>query len=113
LHPKSECATLDKKEKNDVYARATANHHKLFDLISLVITSKDKLDATYNLEMLIENMISSHGDYRMGDVFKIISWGVEPISGDLQIHGGTKYMCSDDSNLSVESVAQSNESSRT
>jgi hypothetical protein len=88
LHPKSERVTLDRKEKNDLYARATAKHHKLFDLISLAITSEDKLDDTYNLEMLIEHMMSSHGDYEMGDVFKIVSWGVDPISGDLQINGG-------------------------
>jgi hypothetical protein len=113
LHPKSERATLDKKERNDLYARATAKHHKLFDLISLAITSEDKLDDTYNLEMLIEHMRSSHGDYEMGDVFKIISWGIDPISGDLQINGGSKDLYSDYSNLSVESVAQSNEFYRT
>jgi hypothetical protein len=113
LHPKSERATLDKKEKNDLYARTTAKHHKLFDLISLAITSEDKLDDTYNLEMLIEHMRSSHGDYEMGDVFRIISWGVDPISGDLQINGGSKDLYSDYSNLSVESVAQSNEFYRT
>jgi hypothetical protein len=65
---------LDKKERNDINVRATVNHRKLFDLISLVITSEDKLDDTYNLEMLIDYMISSHGDYEMSDVFKIISW---------------------------------------
>jgi hypothetical protein len=113
LHPKSERATLDKKEKHDLYARATAKHHKLFDLISLAITSEDKLDDTYNLEMLIEHMRSSHSDYEMGDVFKIISWGVDPISGDLQINGGSKDLYSDYSKLSVESVAQSNEFYRT
>jgi hypothetical protein len=63
LHPELERVTLDKKEKNDLYVRATAKHHKLFDLISLAITSEDKLDDTYNLEMLIEHMRSSHGDY--------------------------------------------------
>jgi hypothetical protein len=63
LHPKAERASLDKKERNDLYARATAKHHKQFDLISLAITSEDKLDDTYNLEMLIEHMRSSHGDY--------------------------------------------------
>jgi hypothetical protein len=113
LHLKSERATLDKKERNDLYARATAKHHKLFDLISLAITSKDKLDDTYTLEMLIEHMRSSHGDYEMGDVFKIISWGIDPISGDLQINGGSKDLYSDYSNLSVESVAPSNEFYRT
>jgi hypothetical protein len=63
LRLKSDRATLDKKEKNDLYARATAKHHKLFDLISIAITSEDKLDDTYNLEMLIEHMRASHGDY--------------------------------------------------
>jgi hypothetical protein len=63
LHPKAERASLDKKERKDLYARATAKHHKQFDLISLAITSEDKLDDTYNLEMLIEHMRSSHGEY--------------------------------------------------
>jgi hypothetical protein len=103
LHPKLERATLDKKEKHDVYAQAMVKHHKLFDLISLDITSKDKLDDTYNLEMLIEHMISSHGDYGMGDVFKIICWGVEPITGDLQTNGGTKDLYSD-SQISLRRV---------
>jgi hypothetical protein len=58
-------------------------------------------------------MISSHGYYEMGDVFKIISWGVAPISGDLQVNGGTKDMYSDYSNRYVESVGQSNEFYRT
>jgi hypothetical protein len=49
LHPKAERASLDKKERNDLYARATAKHHKQFDSISLAITSEDKLDDTYNL----------------------------------------------------------------
>jgi hypothetical protein len=31
LHPKAERASLDKKEKNDVYARTTAKHHKQFN----------------------------------------------------------------------------------
>jgi hypothetical protein len=62
LHPQAERATLNKKEINNLYARATEKHHKLFYLISLAITSKDKLDDTYNLEMLIEHMRSSHGD---------------------------------------------------
>jgi hypothetical protein len=48
-----------------LYARTTAKHHKLFDLNSLVIISDDKLDDTYNLEMLIEHMRSSHDDYEM------------------------------------------------
>jgi hypothetical protein len=56
LFPKKQRKTLDIKERNDLYARAAAKHHKLFDLISLAITSKDKLDDTYNLEMLIEHM---------------------------------------------------------
>jgi hypothetical protein len=106
LHPKAERASFDKKEKNDVYARATAKHHKQFDLISLTITSEDKLDDIYNLEMLIEHMRSSHGDYEMGDVFKIISWGVNPATNELQINGGTRDLYSDYSNLTVENVAQ-------
>jgi hypothetical protein len=42
LQPKAERATLDKKERNDLYARDMARHHLLFDLISLTITSEDK-----------------------------------------------------------------------
>jgi hypothetical protein len=86
LFPKKERKTLDKKERNDLYAKATAKHHKLFDLISLAITSEDKLDDTYNLEMLIEHMISSHADYEMDGVHKIISWGVDLKTNDLQIN---------------------------
>jgi hypothetical protein len=96
-----------------LYARATAKHHKQFNLISLAITREDKLDDTYNLEMLVEHMRSSHGDYKMGDVFKIISWGVNPATNDLQINGGTRDPYSDYSNLTVENVAQSNEFYRT
>jgi hypothetical protein len=113
LHPKAERASLDKKERNDLYARATAKHHMKFNLISLAITSEDKLYDTYNLEMLIEHMRSSHVDYEMGDVFKIISWGVNLATNDLQINGGTRDLYSDYSNLTVENVAQSNEFYRT
>jgi hypothetical protein len=113
LNPKAERASLGKKEKHDLYARATAKHHKQFDIISLTITSEDKLDDTYNLEILIEHMRSSHGECEMGDVFKIISWGVNPATDDLQINGGTRDLYSDYSNLTVENVAQSNEFYRT
>jgi hypothetical protein len=102
LHLNSERATLDKKERHHLYARATAKHHTLFDLISPAITGEDTLNDTYNLEMLIEHMRSSHGDYEMGDVFSIINWGVEPISGELQINGSTKDLYSDYSNLCGE-----------
>jgi hypothetical protein len=70
LHPKVEHASLDKKERNNLYARDTAKHHKQFDLISLAITSEDKSDDTYNLEMLTEHMISSYGDYENGRCFQ-------------------------------------------
>jgi hypothetical protein len=63
--------------------------------------------------MLIEHMRSSHGDYEMGDVFKIINWGVNPANYDLQINGGTRDLYSNYSNLTVENVAQSNEFYRT
>jgi hypothetical protein len=96
-----------------LYARAAAKHQKQFNTISLAITSEDKLDDTYNLEMLIEHMRSSPGDYEMEYVFKIISWGVNPATNDLQINGGTRDMYSDYSNLTVENVAQSNEFYRT
>jgi hypothetical protein len=42
----------------------------------------------------------------MVDVFKIVSWGVDPIYGELQINGESNYLYSDYSNLSAESVAQ-------
>jgi hypothetical protein len=67
------------------------------------------LDDTYHLEMLIEHMRSSHGDYEIGGVFKIISWGVNPATNSLQINGGTRDLYSDYSNLTVENVAPSNE----
>jgi hypothetical protein len=41
LHSKAERASLDKKERHDLYGRATAKHHKQFDLISLAITIED------------------------------------------------------------------------
>jgi hypothetical protein len=46
LHPKAERASLDKKDRHDLYARATAKNHKQFDLLSLAITSEDTLDDT-------------------------------------------------------------------
>jgi hypothetical protein len=116
LFPKSEHKTLDKKERNTVYARSMAKHHKLIDLISLAITSEDELDDTYNLEMLIEHMRSYHADYVMEDVYKVvISWGIDPVTGDLNINESSKNVYNDYSNLAVEKVplAQSNECYRT
>jgi hypothetical protein len=92
-----------------LYAGTTANHHKLFDLISLVIISEDKLDVTYNLEMLIEHMRSSHADYEMDGVHKIISWGVDPTTNYMNINRDSKDLYPDYSNISVEDVAQSHE----
>jgi hypothetical protein len=103
LHPKAECATLNKNERNDFYERATAKHHKLLDLFSLAITSEDKLDDTYNLNFLIDHMISFHGGYETGDAFKICQLGSRPH------FWGPSYQWRIYSNLSIESVAQSNE----
>jgi hypothetical protein len=96
-----------------VYAKATAKHHKLFDLISLEIIIEDKLDDTYNLEMLIEHTISSHADYEIDDVYNIISWGVDPTTNNLKVNRGSKDLYSDYSHISVEDVAQTNEFYRT
>jgi hypothetical protein len=71
-----------------------------------VITSEDKLDDTYNLEILIDHMRSYNAGYEMDDVYKIISWGVDPPTNDLKINGGSKNLYSDYSNISVEYVAQ-------
>jgi hypothetical protein len=113
LFPKKERKTLDKKERNDLYTRATAKHQKVFHLISIAITSENKLDITYNLEMLIEHTRSSHADYEMDDVYKIISGGVDPVADELKINRGPKDLYADYSNISVEDVANSNEFYRT
>jgi hypothetical protein len=67
------------------------------------------LDDTYNVEMLIEHMLSSHADYEMDDVYKIISWEVDPVTNKLKINGGSKYLYADYWNISVEDVSKANE----
>jgi hypothetical protein len=86
LFTRKDRKTLDKKERSDHYERATDKHHKLFNLISFSITKEDKLDNIYNLEMPIEHMRSYHADYMMDNVYKIISWGVDPTTDELNIN---------------------------
>jgi hypothetical protein len=46
-------------------------------------------------------------------VYKIISWGVDPITDELKINRGSKDLYADYSNISVEHVAKSNKFYRT
>jgi hypothetical protein len=67
------------------------------------------LDGAYNLEMLIEHTRSYHADYEMDDGYKVISWGIDPATGDLKNNGGSKYIYSDYPTISLEDIAQSSE----
>jgi hypothetical protein len=49
----------------------------------------------------------------MDNVYKIISWGVDPTTNELKINGRSKDLYADYSNISVEDVAKSNEFYRT
>lgn len=107
LYRKEERNKLTEDKLADLYDKATKTKHKKFDFINLTLSDEDKLDDTYNLDMIIRKMRSSHYAYDMHNVFTIII--LDPADSEGKTIIGTKDLYSEFAEISIEEVMQSNE----
>jgi hypothetical protein len=103
LYPKSLRDGLKTLNKlSDLYEKACKQHHTKYELMSLSLSDEEKLDDTYNLELLIRKTREAHMTYDMHDVFTIVildSSGMPSTSKDLY----SQY-----SDITIQQVADSN-----
>jgi hypothetical protein len=103
LYPKSIRDGLKAKNKlSDLYEKACRQHHTKYELMSLSLSDEEKLDDTYNLELLIRKTREAHMTYDMHDVFTIV------ILDSSGMPSGSKDLYSEYSEISIQQVADSN-----
>ena len=102
LYKKGDRDGLSTDERQILFKSATATVHKKYDVMPLSLDDKDKLDDTYNLEVLVQRTKREHFKYDMHDVFTIV---IPNANGTVQ---ETKDLYSDYSNITIEQVARSN-----
>ena len=107
LYRKEERNKLTEDKLADLYDKATKTKHKKFDFINLTLNDEDKLDDTYNLDMIIRKMRSSHYAYDMHNVFTILI--LDPFDIDGKTIVGTKDLYSEFAEISIQEVMRSNE----
>ena len=90
-----------------LFEKANKNRHKKFDFINLTLSDEDKLDATYNLDMLIRKMKNVHINYDMHNVFTILLFS--PGDQVRKMPVGSKNLYTEFSEITVLEVAYSNE----
>ena len=72
LHRKEDRAQLSKEKLADLYEKATQTSHECYDLINLQLDDNDKLEDTYNLEMLVRKTRARHIKFDLHNVFTIV-----------------------------------------
>ena len=102
LYKKGDRAALSTDERQILFKSATATVHKKYDVIPLSLDDEDKLDDTYNLEVLVQRTKREHFKYDMHDVFTVV---IPNADGTVK---ETKDLYSDYSNITIEQVARSN-----
>ena len=106
LYPKEDRAKLSSDKLAELFDKATRERHKKYDFINLTLSDEDKLDDTYNLDMLVRRTKNAHVNYDMHNVFKILL--LDPSDPDEKTIIGTKDLYTEFSEISVEEVAASN-----
>jgi hypothetical protein len=89
-------------ERTVLFKSAVAKAHKLYDLMPLSLDDEDKLNDTYNLEVLVGKTKRAHFRYDMYNIFSIVI-----PNNDKTIKEG-KDLYSNYSNITIEQVARSN-----
>ena len=69
LYSKDDRKNLSTDEKTILFKSAVPMAHKKYDILSLSLEDEDKLDDTYNLEVLVQKTKREHFKYDMHDVF--------------------------------------------
>jgi hypothetical protein len=102
LFKKEDRSNLSVDERTILFKSAVAKAHKPYDLMPLSLDDEDKLDDTYNLEVLVSKTKRAHFRYDMYNIFSII------IPNDDESIKEVKDLYSDYSNITIEQVARSN-----
>ena len=107
LYPKESRENMAAEKLADLFEKATKTKHKKFDFINLTLTDEDKLDDTYNLDMLVRKMRNAHYNYDLHNVFTILIFA----QGDTTRKSptGTKDLYTEFSEITVNEVKFSNE----
>jgi len=105
LYPKEDRAKLSSDKLAELFDKATRTRHKKYDFINLTLSDEDKLDDTYNLDMLVRRTKNAHVNYDMHNVFKILL--LDPNDPDEKTIIGTKDLYTEFSEITVEQVAAS------
>jgi hypothetical protein len=102
LYRKTDREALSTDERQLLFKSATQTVHKKYDVMPLSLDDEDKLDDTYNLEVLVQRTKREHFKYDMNDVFTIV---IPNADGSVKEE---KDLYSDYSNITIEQVARSN-----
>jgi hypothetical protein len=106
LHPKGTRDKLSEDERAKLFEKAGALAHKKYEIMPLSLEDADKLDDTYNLDVLIKYTRRSHIKYDLHDVFLI----VYPKTGaQANVVDYTKDLYTEYPDITIEDVARSNE----
>jgi hypothetical protein len=102
LYKKGDRDGLSTDERQILFKSATATVHKTYEVMPLLLDDNDKLDNTYNLEVLVQRTKREHFKYDMHGVFTIV---IPNTDGTVQ---EIKDLYLDYSNITIEQVARSN-----
>jgi hypothetical protein len=102
LYAKGDRKNLSTDEKTVLFKNAFQTAHKKYDILPLSLKDKDKLDDTYNLEVLVQKTKRENFKYDMHDVFTIV------IPDENEAIKARMDLYQDYSNIRIEQVARSN-----
>jgi hypothetical protein len=104
FHKKQDRAGLTTKDQTALFNEAVKQAHKKYDYVLMALNDENKLDNTYNLDVLITKTYRSHCAFDLHDVFSIIIPKEDDESAvDCVLDLYTEY-----SSISIEDVARSN-----
>jgi hypothetical protein len=96
---------LSEDERAKLFEKAANLAHKKYEIMPLSLEDADKLDDTYNLDVLIKYTMKSHIKFDMHDVFLI----VYPKTGNqANVVDYTKDLYTEYPDISIEDAARSN-----
>jgi hypothetical protein len=104
LYPKEERATMTSDKLNELFDRATRERQTKYDILTMSITDTDKLDDTYNLQVMVMKTKTHCVRYDMENVFQVIKTNPEDKTEII----GVTDLYADYTTLTQKDVATSN-----
>jgi hypothetical protein len=105
LYKKADRENLPTDERVALFEKATKLAHKKYEIMPLSLEDEDKLDDTYNLDILIKKTKRSHFTYDMHDVFTIVYPKDAPNEEEIE---SEKDLYTQYPDITIEDVARSN-----